>query len=61
MHNKKEDIYIILNWARGNGYGNQKTVRRGYHGRYGLEKIFEDLNLIEGNENDIGPAVRANE
>jgi hypothetical protein len=35
-------------------------VRRGYHGKYGLEKIFEDLNLIEGNENDIGLAVREN-
>ena len=29
-------------------------------GKYGLEKIFEDLNLIEGNENDIGLAVREN-
>ena len=38
-----------------------KNCLAGYSGRYGLEKIFEDLNLIEGNENDIGPAVRANE
>ena len=30
-------------------------------GKYGLEKIFEDLNLIEGNDNDIGLAVRENE
>jgi hypothetical protein len=35
-------------------------VRWGYHDKYGLEKIFEDLNLIEGNENDIGLAVREN-
>jgi hypothetical protein len=28
---------------------------------YGLEKIFEDLNLIECYKNDIGPAVRENE
>ena len=35
-------------------------METGYHGKYGLEKIL-DLNLIEGNENDIGLAVRENE
>jgi hypothetical protein len=37
-----------------------RTVRRGTLADTDL-KTFEDLNLIEGNENDIGPAVRANE
>jgi hypothetical protein len=40
--------------------GRRKWIRKSRTGKYGLEKIFEDLNLIEGNDNGIGLAVREN-
>jgi hypothetical protein len=39
---------------------NQKLRGGVTHGKNGLEKIFEDQNLMEGNQNDIGLAVREN-